>query len=61
MTSVTPTSLSFSSSAMRHKEWAEEPEVGRSSDLLVITSIKAIQNFVWVNNLTLYKVIITLH
>lgn len=56
MTSVTPLSLSFSSSTMKHKEGAEEPEDGRSSDLLVTNSIKAIQNFVWVNNLTLERI-----
>lgn len=52
MTSVIPPSLSFSSSSMRHKERAEGPEDRRSSDLLVTASVKTIQNFVWVNNLT---------
>lgn len=56
MTSVSPPSLSFSSSTMRHKERAEELEDGRSSDLLVTTSVKAIQNFVWANNLTLERI-----
>lgn len=55
MTSVTPffKFFFFYYEAQRRGRGTRD---GRSSDLLVTNSIKAIQNFVWVNNLTLERI-----